>query len=88
MSQLHITVNLDIDPWVDIQEAAGRGELVHGVVTRVGMLPAGMQSGKAVVAFAGRTDDEKPFVVEIPWAMLQVAARALAATPTAQMEGL
>lgn len=92
MSQLSITSNLDLDPWTDLREAAVRDELHDGIVVRIGMLPAGMSSGKAAVQMAGvlrgGPNAGQPFVVELSWAMFQMAYAALRGTPTAQMEDL
>lgn len=92
MSELHITTNLDIDPWVDLREAAVQDVLHDGIVTRVGILSAGMASGKAAIEMSGTLrggpNAGQPFVVEMSWAMFQMAHAALRGTPTAQMEGL
>lgn len=92
MSELRITANLDIDPWVDLRHAQAARILHDGEITRIGILPAGMASGKAAIEMAGilrrGPGAGQPFVVEMSWAMFQMAHAALRGTPTAQMENL
>jgi hypothetical protein len=88
MSLLSITANLDLNPWDDLKAQAESGQLQFGTVERVGMMPAGMHSGKAAVMIAGTTDEGKPIVLQVSWAMFQMAYAGLSGTPTAQMENL
>lgn len=86
---LHVTTNLDIDPWSDLYEKFPNlpdgAPLPEGHLTRVGMLPNGTSSGRAVVALLVEFEG-KPVFVQVTWRIWQTLAAALAATPVAQLE--
>lgn len=84
MTHIHITANIELDPWTDLQ--AGPPLLNAGEIERIGILPQGMQSGRASIAIIGRLPDGTPVVMETSLAMFRLAAAALLATPTAQFE--
>jgi hypothetical protein len=90
MIPLTITTNLDIDPWTDLLDA-GLPHNPNGVtarIERVGVLPNGTQQGRACIALLVRLPDGTPVIAETTLRLFNVAARAVAATPVAQMEDL
>lgn len=92
MSQLSITPNIELNPWTDLLDARAAEILIDGEVSRIGLLPAGMASGKAAVEMAGVVrrgpHEGQPFVVEMSWAMFRMAFAALQASPVVEMENL
>lgn len=84
MTDLMVTPNLDLDPWTDLLDAAVR----PGHLTRVGMLPDRINNNRAVVALAIELEDGQVVVGYTTWALFATVARALAACPVAQMEGM
>jgi hypothetical protein len=90
MIPLTITTNLEIDPWVDLLDA-GLPHNPDGAtarIERVGILPNATQQGRACVEFLIRLPDGTPVIAETTLRLFNVAARAVAATPVAQMEDL
>lgn len=74
MTALGITLNLDENPWTDLQ----RDDLVHVTTPlRVGALPGGMSSGKASVAIALFLPDGRPVIAEMSLDHFLAAAAAL-----------
>lgn len=84
MIPLNITTNLELDPWTDLK----RDEITPGVIERVGVLPNGTQQGRACVELLIRLPDGRPVIAETTLRLFNMAARAVAATPVAQMEDL
>lgn len=80
---LSITADMDVAPWTDLN----RAEVLHGQLDRVGLLPNGTMGGRASVALCVRLDDGRHVIAETTWALFNIAARALAATPIATAEG-
>ena len=76
MIPLNISLDLDKTPWIDLKTAAEPG---LGKVTRIGRLPAGMQSGKSTIAIVITTPDGKQFIGETSMALFLAAARAMKA---------
>ena len=90
MIPLTITPNLDLDPWDDLR---GDPSLIDtgGVMPslrRIGILPQGMQSGRASVAFVIDLPDGRKLMAETSLALFRIAARAIEAAPVTQMEDL
>lgn len=91
MIPLTITTNLDIDPWDDVRAP---GALPHNPagetakIERVGLLPNATQSGRACVELLIRLPDGTAVVAETTLRLFNTAARAIAATPVAQLEDL
>jgi hypothetical protein len=89
-TELRITVNIDIDPWLDLlvdpnyQPPGNRTSRLE----RIGLLPNGTSGGRAAAMMLVRLPDGKLIPVETTWRLLQTAVRALAASPVAQMEEL
>jgi len=81
---LSITTNLDINPWVDLK----RDQIIPGTIERVGVLPNGTKQGRACVELFIRLPDGRVVVAETTLRLFSLAARAIAATPVAQMEDL
>lgn len=87
---LTVTTNIDLDPWTDLD----RDQLIYnpgGVtasVTRIGLLPDGTEQGRATVMFELKLPDGTPVIAETTWRLFNAAARALAASPVAEMEDL
>lgn len=84
MIPLNITLNLDIDPWTDLQEA----EVPFGNVVRIGVLPNGTQQGRATVALVIELEDGTLVGAQTTLRLFHMAAAAVLASPTAQMEDL
>ena len=74
MTPLHITVNLDRNPWRDIDEYA-----TYAQVTRIGLAP----SGTPTVVFMVVGDDGATYMATTTYRLFRMAARVFAATPTA-----
>jgi len=79
---LDISTNLDASPWNDLPP----DQIIHGQLTRIGLLPDGTVNGRATVALAALTDDGKTVIVETTWALFNTAAQAFAASPVARNE--
>lgn len=76
MTAIGITLNLDENPWKDLQ----REDLIHVTSPiRVGALPGGMASGKASVAIASFLPDGRPVILETSLDHFLAAAAALQA---------
>lgn len=84
MIPLSITTNLDIAPWTDLQEA----EIPFGNLVRVGVLPNGTREGRATVALVVQLEDGTLVGAQTTLRLFNMAAVAVAASPTAQMEDL
>jgi len=84
MIPLSITTNLDLNPWTDLTI----DEITPGTIERVGVLPNGTEQGRACVELLIRLPDGRVVVAETTLRLFNLAARAIAATPVAQMEDL
>jgi hypothetical protein len=84
MIPLSITTNLELDPWTDLQ----REDIIPGTIERIGILPNGTQQQRACVELLIRLPDGRTVIAETTLRLFNVAARAVAATPVAQMEEL
>lgn len=86
MIPLSVTPDMDRAPWDDL-DPLGTGVL-HGTITRVGLLRNGTVRGRATVAVAIRLDDGRHVIAETTFALARTAAQALAASPVAAEEVL
>lgn len=84
MIHLAITTNLDIAPWTDLLQT--RPDIAQ--LERIGLLPNSTENRRACVEMVGRLPNGQFVIVETTWALFHAAARALAATPIAEMEGM
>ncbi len=84
MPNIALTLNLDTNPWTDLHD---HGELRHGAVERIGLLPSGMASGRCSVAVVIRLDDGSTVVAETSLDLFAAASRALLASPLAEADG-
>jgi hypothetical protein len=82
MSHLIVTLDVDREPWADLQDLG----LEHGQVERVGRLTAGMQSGKSSVAVVIRLDNGNAVIGEVSMDHFLAAAGAMNARE--RLEGL
>lgn len=85
----HIDVRPDLEaaPLETITAANDAGRLLHGTITAIGILPGGMESGRASVALTIETRDGYVVVGETSLDLLAGATRALLASPIARREG-
>lgn len=84
---IDIKKNLADTPFPQIAAAHAAGRLLHGKLDGIGILPEGMTSGRASIALTIDTGDTV-VVAETSLRMFIAAARILAATPLAVMEGI
>lgn len=77
MSHLGITMNLDEAPWLDLKEEA----IQDGLITRIGLLPDGMASGKPSVAMVVEIDGGGYVIAQMSWQMLKQAVHAFEVSP-------
>lgn len=82
-TQVTITPNVDAAPWTDLG-----ADTTAGALERVGILPEGMESGRASVALVVRLPDGSAVIAETSLRLFRVAARAILATPIAVGEPL
>jgi hypothetical protein len=87
---VRVTVNLDLDPWTDLRDNPRYkpGGAVSPKVVRIGLLPNGTSGRRATVMILAEMPDGSLVPVETTWRLFNTAARALAASPVAQMEDL
>lgn len=72
---LSVDMTIEDGAW---REYAGDKPL-HGVLTRIGVLPGGMKSGAPSAALLAYLDDGRSVVIETSWKNLALAAVALIA---------
>jgi len=73
-----IELQLSLDgrgAWTDLATR----DLVHGAWTRLGVMPGGMDSGALSIGIVVELPDGRLVVAETSWALLYVAAQAIAA---------
>ena len=73
MTPLTVTMNIDDDPWVDLQGARA------GQLLRVGGIPLGTNHGNAAVALAIQLEDGSWVIAQTTLRLFYNAARALGA---------
>jgi hypothetical protein len=87
-THLHVTANLDIDPWSDLEGQP----LVNGdksaLLERIGVLPNSTDSGRATVAVVVRLPDGRAVLAETTLRNFLVASGFIAGCPVARMEDL
>lgn len=87
---LSVTPNLELDPWTDLSPATmphNTNGLSAGI-TRIGVLPNGTQSGRATVMLEVVLPDGSRVIAETTLRLFDAAARAVLASPVAQMDDL
>lgn len=86
---MHIDIRPDLSqsPLPQIAAAHEAGRLLTGDITGVGIMPEGMSSGRASIALTIDTGDTV-VVGQTSLQMFLSAARILAASPLAVMEGI
>lgn len=82
MTYLQINTDLDRAPWNDIP----LDEMLHGTITRVGLLANATNEGKAALALAVQLDDGRMVIAEVTWRAFYVAIHALAGSPIGSQE--
>ncbi|RNL60998.1 hypothetical protein EFK50_16555 [Nocardioides marmoriginsengisoli] len=90
MIPLHVTANLDIDPWRDLEDI-GLPLNIDGQtakIERIGVLPNATHNGRACVELLLRLPDGRLLIAETTMRLFNAAAAAIAATPVAQLEEL
>lgn len=85
MIPLHVTLNLELDPWADL---AGKIPDDAGTLVRIGILPDGMESGRAAVELIVRNPDGSLIVAETSLRLFLMAASAISAAPVTELEDL
>lgn len=79
MTQLQITPDMSATPWADLATVV-RG---LGTITRIGLLPAGMDSGRPSVGVAVQMRGGETILAEVSWQQLRAAVMALDGSPVA-----
>jgi hypothetical protein len=82
-TKLIITPNIELNPWADLKDGA---PYPGGVIERIGLLPNGTAKGRPTVAMVIRMEDGTVVVAETTWVLFNGAARALAASPVAELD--
>jgi hypothetical protein len=77
MIPLNITLDLDRQPWTDLQSA----EPEVGMLTRIGLLRHGTMGGKATVGLVVTLPDGQQVLAQTTWALLRTAFAAMNASP-------
>jgi hypothetical protein len=85
---LNITTNLDLNPWTELQDGVQAGRIPAGDWTDVGVLPAGMASGRASVAIVITLPDGSKVIGQTSLRNFRLASVAVLATPVAEMEDM
>lgn len=88
MLRLDVNLNMELEPWSDLLEGVQAGRTRMGDWTRVGILPAGMESGRASVAIVVTLDDGSQVIGQTSLRNFLMAAAAISAAPLTQMEDL
>ena len=78
MTPLQITVDLERNPWTDVNETAKFAR-----VTRVGFAPNLTEHRRPAVVFLIEGADGETYLAHTTWALLRAAARVFGATPAA-----
>lgn len=88
MIPLNVRVNLDIDPWADLvpDDLPHNTGGVTALIERIGLLPPGMQSGRATVEFLIRLPDGELVIAETSLRLFRLASAALLAAPVAELD--
>ncbi len=73
--ELILTLDVEANPWADLMDKP----VVEAVLTRVGGLPRGMQSGAASVFLNVVLPDGTQIIAETSWKLLWFASQALEA---------
>lgn len=79
MTPLSITMNLTETPWVD---QADKLENL-GTITRIGLLPGGMNSGDPAAALLIALPDGSVVAAQTSWRLLLMAVKAMDVSPVA-----
>lgn len=79
MPAIQITTNLERTPWEDKREVFARQSDL-GIITHIGRLPRGMQSGASSVTLIVKMPDGMEYAVQTSLALFQSAASALTTT--------
>jgi hypothetical protein len=88
---LSVTTNLDLNPWTDLRgnvDFLMDPEGKNATVERIGVLPNGTHQGRACVELLIKLPDGRLVIAETTLRLFRMAAAAVLATPTAQMEDL
>ena len=80
MPDLTITADLDAMPWSDLPEL---GDVDPAVIERVGLMPAGMQSGDPAFLMVVRLPDGTRVPVQTSWRLMRSALQSLDVNPLA-----
>jgi hypothetical protein len=87
MTHLSITPNIELNPWEDL--AADLADANRfGTISRIGLLPSGMVSGRPALMLAITLPDGRVVAGQTSWAMAKSALRALEASPVAELDEL
>lgn len=82
MPDVKLTYNLDIDPWTDLALDAKAG-----LVSRVGIMPDGTESGRPVIIIAVRPDSETGEAIgQMTWNQFKQLYEAIAASPVIALD--
>ena len=82
MPILQITTDIEATPWTDLESP----DREIGTITRVGLLPRGMASGRPTLSAIITMRDSTPVVGQTSWAMMRNAVAALGASPVAEAD--
>lgn len=94
MIPIQITPNIELDPWSELRDLVATGDLItdlngpSATIERVGLLPNGTRSGRAVVMFQVRLPDGRVVLAETTLRLFRGVAAALLASPVAQLDEL
>jgi hypothetical protein len=70
-----VTPNLGITPWTDL---ATKKLGPQGIITRIGMLPGGMVTGKPSIAVMIKHEDGTETIAELSYEHFEIASRVFA----------
>jgi len=82
MTPLDIRPNLEVAPWDDLTTDNCQG----GRIERIGLLPNGTDQGRPTIALLIRLDNGTTVAAETTWALMNLAVRALNASPIAELD--
>lgn len=84
MADVLFTYNLDIDPWVDLDD-----DTPDGLVSRVGIIPDGTESGRPVVVFAVKLlDTDKEVIGQITWKQFKELYSVMETAPAIVLDSM
>lgn len=82
MTPLSIVMDLDANPWTDLQSA----DPEVGELTRIGLLRHGTTEGRATVGLVVTLPDGSNVLAQTTWRLLFTAVHAMAAGPVGREE--